>query len=512
MTQRRVAELEAEPRPARQGIQRPKADGWTAMWRGYSRPSPSRRSPRTSTAVGAPAARAIAQSITRFAAGLQAAPEDRAPARAAREMGGPADADRLGHGRAARVRLAALPGPSTCASPARTARAARSATATRSSPTDQRTEHVPLGSCTPIRAGAGSTTRRSPRRASWASSSATRSTTPTRSCMWEAQFGDFANGAQVIIDQFITSSEDKWKRFSGLVLLLPHGYEGQGPEHSSARLERYLQSCAEHNIQVAQPTTPAQMFHLLRASGAAPRAQAADRDDAEEPAAPAGGDVAARRARRRGTFHRVLPRRRRADPAKVTRVLMCTGKIYLRARRERARRKDDDVAIVRIEKLYPSGGDLVAALDSHSASAECSGCRTSRATWARATSSRRGSSSAARPRRASAAACDASRAPRARARRPARTRRTSSSSSRSAGRVRPAAARTSIPWRMRAHGGSGRSAARRIDLRGVVAQVAQAESATRSPTTSRSPSSRPTRSRCSCRRRRRRAGRAALRR
>jgi 2-oxoglutarate dehydrogenase E1 component len=182
---------------------------------------------------------------------------------------------------------------------------------------------------------------------------------PDALVMWEAQFGDFGNGAQVILDQFISSSEDKWKRLSGLVLLLPHGYEGQGPEHSSARLERYLQMCAEHNIQVAQPTTPAQIFHLLRGQVLRrlrkPLVVMTPKSLLRLPAAVSPIDDLVN-----GTFHRVL-HDTTADPQQVTRVLMCTGKIYYELVEERTRRKDPTVAIVRLEKLYPWWPHLVAS-------------------------------------------------------------------------------------------------------------------------------------------------------
>jgi 2-oxoglutarate dehydrogenase E1 component len=176
--------------------------------------------------------------------------------------------------------------------------------------------------------------------------------------IWEAQFGDFVNGAQVIIDQFITASEDKWKRLSGIVLYLPHGYEGQGPEHSSARLERFLESCGEQNIQVCQPTTPAQMFHMVRGQVLRQRRKPlivmTPKSLLRLPAATSTLDELAS-----GQFHRVL-HDQTADPAQVTRVLMCSGKIYYELVEERARRADPSVAIVRIEKLYPWWPELVA--------------------------------------------------------------------------------------------------------------------------------------------------------
>jgi 2-oxoglutarate dehydrogenase E1 component len=169
--------------------------------------------------------------------------------------------------------------------------------------------------------------------------------------MWEAQFGDFANGAQVIIDQFIASAESKWGRASGLVMLLPHGYEGQGPEHSSARLERFLQLSAEENMQVAVPSTPAQYFHLLRRQVRRgfrkPLVVMTPKSLLRHKLAVSPVDQLTV-----GHFHDVLD-----DPAaeeKARRVLFCSGKIYydLFARRADAG-GPRDVAIVRVEQLYP---------------------------------------------------------------------------------------------------------------------------------------------------------------
>lgn len=175
---------------------------------------------------------------------------------------------------------------------------------------------------------------------------------PNTLVIWEAQFGDFANGAQVLIDQFISAGEVKWGRASGLTLFLPHGYEGQGPEHSSARLERYLQLCAETNMQVCQPTTPAQIFHLLRRQMIRPFRKPLvvmtpksllRHHEARSPLS----DLAT------GHFHTVLGEVQDIDPARVKRMIMCSGRIYYDLVAERKRRELQDVAIVRFEQLYP---------------------------------------------------------------------------------------------------------------------------------------------------------------
>jgi len=177
-------------------------------------------------------------------------------------------------------------------------------------------------------------------------------TTPNALVIWEAQFGDFANGAQVVIDQFITSGEHKWGRLCGLTMLLPHGYEGQGPEHSSARLERYLQLCAEHNIQVCVPTTPAQIYHLLRRQVIRPlrkplivltpksllrhKLAISTLEDLAD-----------------GSFQTVIPEIDTLDPAKVERLVLCGGKVYYDLLEKRRAEGREDIAIVRIEQLYP---------------------------------------------------------------------------------------------------------------------------------------------------------------
>jgi len=167
--------------------------------------------------------------------------------------------------------------------------------------------------------------------------------------LWEAQFGDFANNAQVIVDQFISSGEQKWGRLSGLVMLLPHGYEGQGPEHSSARIERYLQLCAQHNMQVCIPSTPAQMFHLLRRQMLRPMRKPliviTPKSLLRHKDAVSSLDELAN-----GEFKVIVPDKHTAY-AKIERVILCSGKVYYEL--DKARGEQDNIAIIRMEQLYP---------------------------------------------------------------------------------------------------------------------------------------------------------------
>ena len=185
--------------------------------------------------------------------------------------------------------------------------------------------------------------------------------------MWEAQFGDFANGAQIIIDQFIVAGEDKWDLLTGLVLLLPHGHEGQGPEHSSARIERYLQLCARDNMQVAQPSTAAQYFHLLRRQAMrkwrTPLIVFTPKSMLRHPEA-----VSHASALELPRFQNVLPDEAALD---AKRVLLCTGKIGHELRIERAKQKMSGPAIVMLEQMYPfPEDDLRAVLGRYSNATE----------------------------------------------------------------------------------------------------------------------------------------------
>jgi len=186
-------------------------------------------------------------------------------------------------------------------------------------------------------------------------------TDPETLVLWEAQFGDFANGAQIVIDQFISAGEHKWGRASGLVMLLPHGFEGQGAEHSSARLERYLQLCSVHNMQVCVPSTPAQMFHLLRRQM---------KRNCRKPLIVMTPKSLLRHKLcistlddlTNGMFHWVLPELDELDAKQVKRVVICSGKVYYELLEARRVNRIHDIAILRIEQIYPFPGEQLDAL------------------------------------------------------------------------------------------------------------------------------------------------------
>ena len=200
-------------------------------------------------------------------------------------------------------------------------------------------------------------------------------TDPSRLVIWEGQFGDFANGAQVVIDQFIASGESKWGRLCGLVMLLPHGYEGQGPEHSSARLERFLQLCARDNMQIVVPSTPAQCYHMLRRQMVRnlrqPLIVMSPKSLLRHKLA-----VSTLEDLSEGTFQTVIDEVDSVDAKKVKRVILCSGKVYYDILEKRRQDEIDDVAIVRLEQIYPFPYDEMHAItDRYSAAKDFAWCQ-----------------------------------------------------------------------------------------------------------------------------------------
>ncbi|EIQ00141.1 LOW QUALITY PROTEIN: 2-oxoglutarate dehydrogenase, E1 component [Opitutaceae bacterium TAV1] len=197
---------------------------------------------------------------------------------------------------------------------------------------------------------------------------------PQMLCIWEAQFGDFANGAQVVIDQFISSAESKWQRASGIVLLLPHGYEGQGAEHSSARLERFLQLCAEDNMQVVNITTPANYFHALRRQMKRdfrkPLIVMSPKSLLRNPIA-----VSMFPDFTSGHFQEILDDPHFGNPADARRVILCSGKVYYDLHHYRVTNGIEDVALIRVEQLYPLHKDKLAAVAKTYARAHLAWCQ-----------------------------------------------------------------------------------------------------------------------------------------
>ena len=330
---------------------------------------------------------------------------------------------------------------------------------------------------------------------------------PQTLVLWEAQFGDFANGAQVMIDQFIAAGEAKWLRASGLVLLLPHGYEGQGPEHSSARPERFLQLCAEDNMQVANCTTPANYFHILRRQMhrdfrkplviMTPKSLLRHKL-AVSSLADFSGD---------SHFRRILSDPNPPKDGDVKRLVLCTGKVAYELMEARDKAGDKDIAIVRIEQLYPFPGEpLLAAAQADDQSrrgrlgagrAEESGLLELRRAADRAVP-RRGGLRPKRPLYAGRKAvglaghrpCQAAR------------RRAGGADRRRARPFRTRLGATQSQLRGNMNGDRSQSAdAWRIDHRGDARPVAQAARRRGRGRTSRSPAWRPTRSRSRCRRR-----------